>query len=312
MTFPPYAEDLVLDAPLPPAPDITVDEGLAAQYLSIMGDQLRLALSDPLSAAVTGRATRMASPGLVLGLSIGQSTVATGRVIANLQYRDVALLRPVHLGETLRTVVTPRAASWTRSGTDRAKVLLEMELSTADGEVLASYSRLALLPVADPARLVERDPVAEAPEAALDEFAPPSDWRYGVAELPQTGTVLVDPLADTVSSAREFARMTQNRAAAHRDARAGIDGRRLVYGGHTIGLAQASLSRVLPDLLTVLAWRSCDHLAPVFEDDLLTFSTRVDGATENLLDVTVTATAVRGDERVDVLRWRPVLLVGAV
>lgn len=311
MIPPPYAEELVLDAPLTPAPDITVDEGLAAQYLSIMGDQLRLALSTPLSAAVTGRPTRVANPGLVLALSIGQSTVATGRVIANLQYRDVALLRAVHLGETLRTVVTPRAASWTRSGSDRAKVLLAMELTTAEGEPLASYSRLALLPVAAPDRLVVREAAQEDAEPALTDFARlvPRGWTFGPAR--EVAEVLDDPLADTVSSAREFARLTQNRAAAHRDARAGIEGRRLVYGGHTIGLAQASLARVLPELLTVLAWRSCDHLAPVFEDDLLTFSTRVDGRAENLLDVTVTATAVRDDGDVAVLRWRPVVLIGS-
>lgn len=313
MSFrPPFAEELVLDVPLPAAPDITVDAGLAAQYLAISGDQLRLALSDPLSTAVTGGVERMANPGLVLALSIGQSTVATGRVIANLQYRDVALLRPVHLGETLRTVVTPLAASWTRAGTDRAKVLLAMELTTHAGERLASYSRLALLPVADPGKLVVRDPVDDAPEAPLGEFDRliPPGWVIGPPAAVEAGDELVDPLADTVSSAREFARLIQNRAAAHRDSRAGVDGRRLVYGGHTIALAQASVSRVVPELLTVLAWRSCDHLAPVFEDDLLTFTTRVDAVEQNLLDVTVTATAVRDDGETPVLRWRPVLLVG--
>lgn len=313
MRQPPYAEDLVLDVPLPAAPDITIDDGLAAQYLAISGDQLRLALSDPLAASVTGAAARIANPGLVLGLSIGQSTVATGRVIANLQYRDVALLRPVHLGETIRTVVTPRAASWTRAGTERAKVMLAMSLTTADGEELASYSRLALIPVADPGRLLVRDPEPDREDVLIDDFARfvPSTWTFGTPSARSAGDELVDPLADTVSSAREFARITQNRAAAHRDARAGIEGRRLVYGGHTIALAQASLSRVLPDLLTVLAWRSCDHLAPVFEDDLLTFRTRVDAVSSNLLDVTVTATAIRDQGETDVLRWRPVLLVGS-
>ncbi len=59
MSGPPFAEDLVLDVPLPPAPGITIDTGLAAQYLGVSGDQLRLALSDDLSTAVTGRAQRM-------------------------------------------------------------------------------------------------------------------------------------------------------------------------------------------------------------------------------------------------------------
>jgi hypothetical protein len=47
--------------------------------------------------------------------------------------------------------------------------------------------------------------------------------------------------------------------------------RRLVYGGHTIGLAQASLCRCFPGTAAVLGWQACDHPAPVFEEDVLTF-----------------------------------------
>ncbi|HEY3631997.1 MAG TPA: hypothetical protein VGL21_13895, partial [Jatrophihabitantaceae bacterium] len=42
---------------------------------------------------------------------------------------------------------------------------------------------------------------------------------------------------------------------------------RLVYGGHTIGLAFAQTCRVLPELVTVLGWHGCDHLGPVYEGD---------------------------------------------
>jgi acyl dehydratase len=55
----------------------------------------------------------------------------------------------------------------------------------------------------------------------------------------------------------------------HTDATAGAHGRRLVYGGHVIGIAASHLTRVLPDLATILAWRSCDHLGPTFEGDLV-------------------------------------------
>lgn len=311
----PFAEDLVLGVPLPAAPDITIDEGIAAHYLAITGDALRLTLSSPLCASVTGAATRIANPALVISASIGQSTVATRRVIANLQYRNLMLSRPVHLGETLRTVVTPLAASWTRAGRERAKVLLGMHLSTAQGEPIATYQRLALLPVADPERLVVADePAPAAPrDLAAYRVGIPSSWVSPAAASAVTvGDSLDDPLADTVSAARELVRLTQNLAAAHRDSRAGLDGARLVYGGHTVGLAQASLARVLPDLLTVIAWRSCDHIAPVFEDDLLTFSTRIDAVEQHddlrLVDATVTALAHRaGADPIAVLDWHPVL-----
>ncbi len=44
---------------------------------------------------------------------------------------------------------------------------------------------------------------------------------------------------------------------------------RLVYGGHTIGLALAQATRLLPNLVTVLGWQSCDHTGPVHEGDTL-------------------------------------------
>ncbi|MBX3098125.1 MAG: hypothetical protein KF761_00965 [Salinibacterium sp.] len=316
---PPYAEDLVPGVALDPAPEITIDEGVAAHYLAVSGDQLGPALSSPLSRELTGRAERLANPCLVIALSIGQSTVATGRVIANLRYDNLTLERQLHLGETLRTVVTPIAAAWTRSGTERAKVLLDMAVTTSHGEPVAHYQRLALLPVAEPERLV----VGTLPEAATAlplshyrSLVPPT-WTTpaGVVSHPLSeGDSWADPLADTVSSARELVRLTQNRAAAHRDARAGIEGKRLVFGGHTVALAQASLSRFTSDLLTVLAWRSCDHLSPVFEEDLLTFDLTVDAVESHdrfrIADVTVRVTALRpGNDPVAVLRWNPVLLL---
>ncbi|MCA0217474.1 MAG: acyl dehydratase [Actinobacteria bacterium] len=316
---PPFAEDLVPGVALDPAPDITVDEGLAAQYLALSGDQLGPTLSAPLSFALTGRPERLANPALVISLSIGQSTVATGRVIANLRYDNLVLERQVHVGETLRTVVTPVAAAWTRSGTDRAKVLLDMSVTTHDGERIARYQRLALLPVRDAEVLVAGDipGAGDAPPLSHYWSVVPSGWSNpaGVTSRPLAlGSPWTDPLADTVSSARELVRLTQNRAAAHRDARVGSGGQRLVFGGHTVALAQASLSRLAPDLLTVLAWRSCDHLAPVFEDDTLSFEIVIDaverGRGFRIADATVRATAHRGETKsTPVLEWRPVLLL---
>ncbi len=81
---------------------------------------------------------------------------------------------------------------------------------------------------------------------------------------------------DVVSSAPELARLTLNIAATHHDSRVG--GRRLVYGGHTIGLALAQASRLLPNLVTVLGWQSCDHTGPVHEGDTLYSELHVESA----------------------------------
>ena len=63
----------------------------------------------------------------------------------------------------------------------------------------------------------------------------------------------------------------------HHDARAG-GGRRLVYGGHTIGIAAAQASRALPGIVTILGWRSCDHTGPVHEGDTLRSTVTVEDA----------------------------------
>jgi acyl dehydratase len=72
---------------------------------------------------------------------------------------------------------------------------------------------------------------------------------------------------DVVSSAPELARLSLNIAATQHDSRVG--GLRLVYGGHTIGLALAQTTRLVPNLVTVLGWESCDHTGPVYEGDTL-------------------------------------------
>jgi acyl dehydratase len=73
-----------------------------------------------------------------------------------------------------------------------------------------------------------------------------------------------------------LARLTLNIAATHHDSRVG--GRRLVYGGHTIGLALAQAGRLLPNLATVLGWQSCDHVGPVHEGDTLYSDLHVEAA----------------------------------
>lgn len=81
--------------------------------------------------------------------------------------------------------------------------------------------------------------------------------------------------ADVVSSAPELARLTLDVARVHHDA-AACGGERLVYGGHTIGLALSQAVRAFPDMITVLGWHGFDHLGPVHEGDALTSSVTVD------------------------------------
>jgi acyl dehydratase len=278
----PYFDDLSVGQVLDPAPAVTIGDGEAAVYQAICGDPLSMALSAPLSEAVTGAAGRLANPALVMHISIGQSTVATQRVVANLFYRGVVLREAVRLGETLHTTVEIRGLREPTRRDDRPpRGLALLGIRTVridDGAPVVDYERCAMLrfrdevaetghaddlggadPEVDLATWIDRVPTGWDPSPLAD--AADRGWAVGETRA--------DLLRDTVTAAPELARLSQNLAPVHRDAAANEGGRRLVYGGHTIGLAQASLMRRMPGTATVLGWQSCDHPGPVYEGDVL-------------------------------------------
>ena len=81
---------------------------------------------------------------------------------------------------------------------------------------------------------------------------------------------------------RARAPVAEHRQGAHRPGLA-LSGKRLVYGGHTIGIAAAQLTKALPNLVTIIGWHHCNHLAPVFEGDVLRSTVHLEG-TEALPD----------------------------
>ena len=98
----PYFDELHIGYRFDDAPSITITSGLAASHQAILGDRLRLALDTELSQRVTNART-VAHPGLVCDLAIGQSTVATHHVKANLFYRGLRFLHYPAVGDTLTT-----------------------------------------------------------------------------------------------------------------------------------------------------------------------------------------------------------------
>jgi acyl dehydratase len=318
----PYFDDLTVGQVLDPAPAVTIDEGEAAVYQAICGDPLATALSAPLSEAVTGTPGRLANPALVMHISIGQSTVATQRVIANLFYRGVVLGEAVRLGETLHTTVEIRGLRETTRRDDRPpRGLALLSIRTVrvdDGAPVVDYERCAMLRFRDEAAETgHADDLGGAdPHIDLTEWSDrvPAGWDpsplANVADMDwDVGETRVDLLRDTVTAAPELARLSQNLAPVHRDAAANEGGRRLVYGGHTIGLAQASLVRRMPGTATVLGWQSCDHPGPVFEGDVLSCRHSLldeqEAAGGRLRAVLTEVTAERdGTDAGPVLDWR--------
>ena len=278
----PYFDDLTVGQEYRNAPAVTLTSGLAAAHQAITGDRLALTLDHELCHEVTGGGP-IAAPGLVWDVAIGQSTVVTQHVKANLFYRGLAFRRAPLIGDTLQTLTQVVALRQNRPRDGRAATgMAALRITTIDQESrpVLDFWRCAMLPLRDQAAQTGHDddldhvgqdgppPNFEALVSGwrLDRFAKrgagprPADLRAG-----QTFEVAG---GDVVSSAPELARLTVNIAAVHHDQSA-AGGQRLVYGGHAIGLALTQAARALPSLVTVAGWHGCEHLAPVHEGDTL-------------------------------------------
>jgi 2-methylfumaryl-CoA hydratase len=318
----PLYEDFSVGATLPALPSITLTEADNAIYRAVTGDQHLLAADRTLARRVTGTDAGVANPGLVLQYSIGQTTMATRQAIANLYYRSVRVLRPVHVGQTLSTTTTVLGLKDSAPKGDqfRGKVWLGIVTTSDEGPVV-EYERCALVRGRGPGQPGHTDDIpGPSDPTPLDDLAGlvPS-WQLG--ELPVTtwadGEAKTDPLRDHVDLAAALARLTFNQAAVHRDVTLTANARRLVYGGHVQGLAQASLTRMMPGLAHVVAWDGCDHIGPAFEGDLVEFRhtplERVAAGTGTLVRFEVVGTKVADGESgpcdpVDILRWTPIVL----
>jgi acyl dehydratase len=324
----PYWEQLSVGDRYVEFPAMTLTEGHAALHQSIVGDRLRLGLDATLSEKVAGR--RLAHPMLVCDVSIGQSTLPTQRVIGNLFYRRLMLRRLPAVGDTLKTtteIVALKRNSVKEGRKPTGLAVLHIVTTDQEDRAILDYWRCAMLPIADiDASQPHADDLAQFPadlpsdalHATLDGLDLAA-YRAAVpgahfADLDAPATWIVDG-GDSVTGATELARLSLNIAKAHTDPGSHHSGKRLVYGGHTIGIAAAQLTKVLPNLVTIIGWHHCNHLAPVFEGDVLRSTVHLEGAEAlpdggGLVTLRIEVSAQRHDGATDdVLDWR---LVGAM
>jgi acyl dehydratase len=323
----PFFDELTVGQVFPPVPGVTLTDGLAAAHQAIVGNRLALSLDGELARAVTG-GDRLASPALVWDVAIGQSTVATHHVRANLFYRGLWFRRVPVIGDTLRTSTAVAALRQNRPRPGRAPTgLAVLRITTADqrDRPVLDFWRCAMLPLRDAmgstgqnddldrvgAGAREGDVAGLADGWKLDAFSGSGFGPVTAASL-APGDVIEVTGGDVVSSAPELARLTLNVARVHHDA-AAAGGTRLVYGGHTIGLALTQAARALPSLVTVAGWHSCDHLAPVHEGDTLhstieveSLAPRAGGAVAELRSRVFSTPAPDAEQ---VLDWRFVALL---
>lgn len=317
----PWFEELAVGDRFDSSPRVTLTDGLAAVHQSIVGDRLLLPLDHALAREVTGR-PGLAHPALVWDVAIGQSTGATHHVRANLLYRGLQLRAHPAIGDTLHTtteVVGLRQTS-AKPGRDATGIAALRVTCSATGDAgtasVLDFVRCAMIPLRDPTGRTGHDDDLDEVVAEVVGEAEARTPGWDLAPLRariersdvQSGDRIAVVGGDVVSAAPQLARLTLNVARVHHDASA-AGGRRLVYGGHTIGLALSHVTRALPDLVTVLAWEGCDHLAPVHEGDTLhsvveVRAVRPDGDARVVsLRVSTSATSGDGPPR-PVLDWR--------
>lgn len=272
------------------APALTLTDGHRAVHQAILGDRCAALLDARLAAAVFG-VPRPLGGGLVIDVAIGQSSVVTRRVRANLFYRGLSLHRTCTVGDTLHTTTTIVGLRQNRDRPDRPPTgLAALRIRTVDqnDRLVLDFHRCAMLPRRDAAVATGHDDDLSKIGSAidLDELgARARAWDLaaleahgldgpGWAELAAGDRWTIDD-ADLVAETTALARLTLNVAAIHHDRRGTPDGRRLVYGGHTIGLAAHQATRALPRIVEILGWHRCDHTAPVHEGDQLTSTLEV-------------------------------------
>ena len=185
------------------------------------------------------------------------------------------------------------------------------------GRLVLDFHRCAMLPLSSGAAPTGHDDdlsqIGTAPVAVPD---PTDSWSAAAFHERVPGAGFNQDMVGTVlrggrdvSSAPELARLTLNIAAVHHDETVG--GGRLVYGGHTIGLALSQATRLLPNLVTVLGWQSCDHTGPVAEGDTLHSELHIESADTLPADrgavLTLRSVVFAVDEHAEDPRGRPVL-----
>src|SRR6201992_1396473 len=183
MTGGPYFDELQTGQVFAGAPAMTLSPGLAAVHQSILGDRLRLPLDAQVAAGVPGLSAPLAHPGLVCDVAIGQSTLATQHVKANLFYRGLTFFRFPAIGDTLftRTEVVGLKKNSAKPG--RAPTgLMALRITTIDqaDRLILDFYRCAMLPLSAGADPDSADHDDDLSKIGADLAAPPSaaaDWN---------------------------------------------------------------------------------------------------------------------------------------
>ncbi len=263
----------------------TLTEGDAALNLALSGSRFVVNSSREFARGL-GLETTPIDDVLVFNVILGKTvTDISFNAVSNLGYADGRLDGFVYPGDTLRaasTVIGLREASSGQAGVVYVRTIGVNQRE----EVVASYVRWVLVR--------KRDPASAAPEPCVPELPPavPAEAVVVPTALDLTaydtvragGPYFWDDYAPgeridhrdglTIEEAEHMmlTRLSQNPAPIHFNAQLSADsrfGRRVVMGGHVIGLARSLTFNGFPNAFKVAAINAGRHTAPAFAGDTL-------------------------------------------
>ncbi len=280
----PYFDELAVGDRFAGAPGVTLTAGHAAVHQAVLGDRLRLPLDHALATAVAGGP--VAHPALVWDVAIGQSTVVTQRVRANLFYRGLAFRRYPLLGDTLRTVTEVVGLKENSRRPDRPPTgLAALRITTVDQDdrPVLDFWRCAMLPLRSAEPTGHHDDLSALGAAAVTgRRRPAGTWpRSGAA----AGRALRGPGGGPVVGGRRRGRRVGGAGAGaadrqHRGRAPRRPGRAApgVRRPHDRPRARAGVPGD-PEHRDGRELGGCDHTGPVHEGDRLTSRLSVTGVT---------------------------------
>lgn len=202
--------------------------------------------------------------------------------VANLGYAEGKFLRPVFSGDTLTAtseVIGVKQNSNGKSGV----VYVRTRGENQRGETVLSYVRWVMVRKGDldePApeivipELASNVEAADLPISATLDFTGYDFAQAGEAHRwgdYQVGEIIDHVDGVTVEEAEHMlaTRLWQNTAKVHFDTTARPDGRRLIYGGHVISMAQALSFNGLANAQLIVAINGGAHANPCYAGDTI-------------------------------------------
>ena len=280
-----FFEDFSIGQTIVHATPRTVTEGDVALHIALYGSRFAVPSSRALASAI-GLPTAPVDDVLVFNLVFGKTVPDVSlNATANLGYADGRFGVPVYSGDTLAT--TSEVIGLRETGRGDAGVVYVRSIGRNQrDETVLSYVRWVLVPKRDAAAPTPAPVVPTLPDMVrTDDIVVPDGLdfaRYDTA-LSGSGALWEDYAQGeridhvdgvTIEEAEHMlaTRLFQNTARVHFNqhaAKGNRFGRRLIYGGHIIGIARALSFNGLANAFKVVALNGGRHVAPSFAGDTI-------------------------------------------